>query len=427
MKKSRIRTNLIIFAIGLVVCFGAILALCRDETPPKDDDLRFVRRIIPDDENAIYYFIQAARKIYVPAGGWLSEERQWKADSTGEVAREVIDLNSEMFELMEKGLACPDALAPEPLRSTRYGLSKKYLNHWRSTAELFCLRAHRLAKNGHAKEAMDELLKAVTFGQLIENCRGGFKCYMTGSDIRSVGLFKMRKLLADTTLDHAALKSYIPALDSRRADKEALADTVKLEYPIAAEGIYNVLSGQDEVLSSLGGTKMPIWSYSFKPNETKRMLADAHRMCLANIPKKASDQTPFELSKEFISPRPFSPERSFFAKARLLLARNGAGKRVYQNTAYLLSVTPKIKCRDEDSITATQISIALKCHKLRTGDLPESLDELVPEYFDQVPKDNWDGRPMRYSKEKKSIYVKRAAWMFGEKSGPKDDAIEIGF
>ncbi len=47
------------------------------------------------------------------------------------------------------------------------------------------------------------------------------------------------------------------------------------------------------------------------------------------------------------------------------------------------------------------------CHKLRTGKLAESLEELVPEYFEAVPTSEYDGKPMRYSSEEKKIYIKR--------------------
>ena len=55
-------------------------------------------------------------------------------------------------------------------------------------------------------------------------------------------------------------------------------------------------------------------------------------------------------------------------------------------------------------ITATQILIAIKCYKEKYGKLPEKLEELVPEYFDEVPVDPYDGKPMRYDPVKKIIY-----------------------
>ncbi len=62
------------------------------------------------------------------------------------------------------------------------------------------------------------------------------------------------------------------------------------------------------------------------------------------------------------------------------------------------------RCKSSVSLHATRLLIALKCHKLETGALPDILDALVPKYIDEVPKDDFDGRPMRYLPERKIIY-----------------------
>jgi len=48
--------------------------------------------------------------------------------------------------------------------------------------------------------------------------------------------------------------------------------------------------------------------------------------------------------------------------------------------------------------------LALKGYKSEAGELLQSLSELVPEYIDAVPRDPFDGKPMRYSAEKKIVY-----------------------
>jgi hypothetical protein len=53
---------------------------------------------------------------------------------------------------------------------------------------------------------------------------------------------------------------------------------------------------------------------------------------------------------------------------------------------------------------ATQALVAMKCFKLKTGRLPKALEELVPEYLPAVPLDDFDGKPIRYSAEKKVVY-----------------------
>jgi hypothetical protein len=41
-------------------------------------------------------------------------------------------------------------------------------------------------------------------------------------------------------------------------------------------------------------------------------------------------------------------------------------------------------------------AIAIKRHELRRGNLPETLDVLVPEFLRSVPRDFMDGQPLRY-------------------------------
>jgi len=54
-------------------------------------------------------------------------------------------------------------------------------------------------------------------------------------------------------------------------------------------------------------------------------------------------------------------------------------------------------------LTAT--FIAIRSYQAGQGGvLPPSLEALVPEYLDVVPRDPYDGQPLRYSAEKKIVY-----------------------
>jgi hypothetical protein len=61
-------------------------------------------------------------------------------------------------------------------------------------------------------------------------------------------------------------------------------------------------------------------------------------------------------------------------------------------------------CQEDVELAATRTLSALKAFKAEKGPLPETLDELVPEYLEAVPLDDYDGKPLRYSAEKKVIY-----------------------
>ncbi|HNS21524.1 MAG TPA: hypothetical protein PKH24_13555 [Sedimentisphaerales bacterium] len=46
-----------------------------------------------------------------------------------------------------------------------------------------------------------------------------------------------------------------------------------------------------------------------------------------------------------------------------------------------------------------KISLALERYRLACGELPETLDRLVPEFLSAVPQDPFDGQPMRYNRQ----------------------------
>lgn len=45
---------------------------------------------------------------------------------------------------------------------------------------------------------------------------------------------------------------------------------------------------------------------------------------------------------------------------------------------------------------ATLVALALELYHRRHGDWPDELDQLVPDFLPEVPKDRWDGRPLKY-------------------------------
>jgi hypothetical protein len=62
------------------------------------------------------------------------------------------------------------------------------------------------------------------------------------------------------------------------------------------------------------------------------------------------------------------------------------------------------KCAENVNVGVTQLVLALRAYELDTGELPETLDALVPDYLDAIPIDDFDGRPLRYSREKEVVY-----------------------
>ncbi len=89
---------------------------------------------------------------------------------------------------------------------------------------------------------------------------------------------------------------------------------------------------------------------------------------------------------------------------RIPFGDNKVGRIIHDWHALILYPVFQVKCRENSEAGITRLLLALKCYKLDHGDLPESLDELVPKYIDKIPIDDFDGKHLRYSKEKRIIY-----------------------
>lgn len=84
--------------------------------------------------------------------------------------------------------------------------------------------------------------------------------------------------------------------------------------------------------------------------------------------------------------------------------------------------------------SAVQVLLALKVYHVRHGELPESIDALVPEFFDELPRDWFDGGPIKYNRDKALVYCVGADLVDNGGSNPntkwaqsEDPSWEIGF
>ena len=62
------------------------------------------------------------------------------------------------------------------------------------------------------------------------------------------------------------------------------------------------------------------------------------------------------------------------------------------------------QCEDDLRVSVTQLAFALRGYQIERHGLPFSLSELVPRYLAHVPQDPFDGKPLRYLREKKMVY-----------------------
>ena len=70
-----------------------------------------------------------------------------------------------------------------------------------------------------------------------------------------------------------------------------------------------------------------------------------------------------------------------------------------------LSGTAVWHARSTAQLECTRVALAAERLRLKTGRLPGSIDELIPEYLDAVPPDPFDGKPMRLATTDEGIVI----------------------
>jgi len=97
--------------------------------------------------------------------------------------------------------------------------------------------------------------------------------------------------------------------------------------------------------------------------------------------------------------------KTFGGKWSLILRGNIVGKILLATITIDYKRLCLEKCTVESHLAAARLVVAIRRYELaHDGKMPENLQALVPAYLAAVPDDPFDGKPFRYSPEKKIVY-----------------------
>jgi hypothetical protein len=432
----------LILGASLLALAVLVAVVSIDEAPPFDDDLRVVRLDIPDDQNAFTYFQQAVDKLDLPKDDepvmdspapppkvkpMPGEEpdpnappptrtQRWNALTAGYVewdqpiVDEFLKRNAEALALWERGLAAPHYQTPLEGRYS-YLMEIPWCYSHLSLANVVSVRGHDRARRGDHEGAFDDALRLARFGQQIETGKGCLVEYMVGLTFKEMGESLMREQVKTCTLPSSRLRHYAAELARYPCVAQGLADAWRVEYACQANTIDDFYSGRmtlEDIVwvfraypESLRHrverlVDRVLWrvavAVSFKPNRTRRAFAETMRKAIDDAPKH------YEAARQLDASVPE------FKILRSVLSGNLTGEVLYRILIPGLRGPNKMKCQTNVQVAATRTLLAVKAYKLDKGRLPETLEQLVPEYLDAVPIDDFDGKPLRYNAAKKIIY-----------------------
>ena len=435
--RARISIKLVV-VLGVVVLLfvGGIIAayvLLKDEPPPDVEDLYVRRQEIPEEENAFHYLELARAKMYWPERGdaaanpfvqavkegkttftqedldrFLEAEKTREKSKTerlrdmleGEeewdpiLAAEFLENNKEMLALFDRALDCSRCQVPKVI-SVEQELD--YLSPWRDMARLAAVRAIRDLREGREQEAFEGAIDILRFGHMIEDSGGCMMNWLVGNAVARLGLQTTRRLLAETTLPPEELRPSVERVGAYESRREGLINAYRAEYEVFSNAVDDVAKGKGGPYGAMA--KRGLSRFVFKPNQTRRMYAEHLRWVIKDAKRSRWEwQADVPEDMEWL----LDLETKGSTPWRI---RNHVGRVLVAMIAPPLSRANIEACRTDWCARATKVMIALRSYVSKTGELPDDLEALVPDYLDEVPTDPFDGQPLRYSREEGILYA----------------------
>lgn len=141
--------------------------------------------------------------------------------------------------------------------------------------------------------------------------------------------------------------------------------------------------------------------YYFKPNKTKALFADYTRAQIkdTNCANQTNETEKFidEFNKKFSLSSPVDYIKLFFTE-------NAITKVLFSIVVVSLKTACTKACNENLSVFSLQTIVAIKAYKTQTGNYPNNLESLIPNYLTGLPLDPYNNLPLKYLEDKRIIY-----------------------
>jgi hypothetical protein len=256
-------------------------------------------------------------------------------------------------------------------------------------------RVLRLAWAGKHREASEEALKAVRFGNGLVKTDGPMLHHLMAVTIQRIGEDLVKAAVVDAT-DMSLLTEVQESLASLEVSSKQVARVLRIEYLF---GKNSPASTTEELeLMGLGEWERIAVRYVMLPNRTQAEHAQRIRRVVRALEQ---DWAQAMLACDAIDEE-FAQARE--SKVKLLSAPNLGGKFVGFRSWGSAGGLIRKSCGVTAMHRMTVAMLALRRFEGKHGRLPATLEELVPEFLPAVPVDPFDGKPLRWKPDEMWVY-----------------------
>jgi hypothetical protein len=234
--------------------------------------------------------------------------------------------------------------------------------------------------------------------------------YLVGVAVKSLGLSAVRWLAAKPDVPTTVLLELNAKLEPLVADREALADALRVEFHGFVVPMLDRLRDNnpiDTLQQLTGESNDPLGLYAALKRNPKPFDREASRALFAEIYRdfvvaaagrysadagEQVDRRLGELSKQVESP------------AKVATVPNAAGiMMITLAVPAMHNLLPRAP-RMEVTTNCSRLLLVLRAYANDEKQLPATLADLMPKYLKAIPADSFDGKPLRYSKAERKVF-----------------------
>ena len=261
-------------------------------------------------------------------------------------------------------------------------------------------------ENGQIEEAAKLLHLTMQISQKTMSADAGLIGYLV-----AVASYQQSLQMAEMVIGHPKcnlqhLKTIQKCLDEIPSPCARLQEAFRYEFRLSTKWMGDIYQGRLKYRDLFGGIERHgmddrgfqlLARLAMQPNRTFKMHAEAMRygILCAETPRWKRAKLP---KPDVIKRLEKKPNRWAY------LSTNGIGELFFDMT--LPPILRQVEKLDaiETQIHSVQLLCALRNYHIVNGTLPKELKNLVPNVIQRIPIDPYDGKLLRYSREKKRIW-----------------------
>jgi len=264
------------------------------------------------------------------------------------------------------------------------------LGGFTAMARLMPFKIERELEDGDIEAALRDVQTLLRCGQLMRQNPTTLVETLLAMTFEGIGLDEARRLVKNPTVSENQLRRLREFLENTPSYAATMLYVRKAEF----QWIDMFLQTVEDLSPYHRLPRRPIrlFQHLFLVNQTRLDYAERARATLDAIPKFYSEgNLPYVPGKY-----PTLLEMFFTRNAigNVFLEMSNIGEDFYCTT----------RCEIDARLAATRIIIACHLFERATGDKPQTLEELVPDFLPSVPLDPFDGKPFRYKFEEGIVY-----------------------